>query len=187
MLQKLADNLDRLSSAWTMALAIAFYAFYLATIMPAQSASSHVYAGDWGGPDRHFFYTPDELYTQVATWGQAGRRQYIDFRLGLDIGFAVAYAAFLISITSVAGRRAWPGDARRRRLNLPGLVPMSCDLLENALGIWLVATFPARLDALAWLSAGVTSLKWLSLGAAHLVMLYAVVAAGRRMLRRPID
>jgi len=176
----LSDRLDRLSSGWTIALAVALYALYLTTIMPAQTNASRAYAGEWGGPDRQFFYTPDELYAQVATWGAAGREQYIDFRLGWDIGFALTYAAFLVTITSVAIRRAWPADARRRRLNLVALLPMSCDLLENALGIGLVAAFPARLDAVAWLTAGVTALKWISLAVAHGVMVYALVGAGWR-------
>lgn len=178
--QKLANRLDSLSSGWTILLAVAFYAYFLATIMPAQSTESRSYAGDWGGPDRHFYYTPDELYAQVSTWGAAGRQQYVDFRLGLDIGFALAYTAFLITITGVAIRKAWPGDARRRLLLLLPLVPMSCDLLENALGIWLVSAFPQRLDAAAWFATSITALKWLSLAAAHGVMLYALVAAAVR-------
>ena len=182
--QSLADRLDRLSSGWTIALAVALYALYLTTIMPTQSMESRAYAGDWGGQDRHFFYTPDELYAQVATWGAAGRQQYINFRLGLDIGFALTYAAFLITITSVAVRRAWPGNEGRRRLNLVPLVPMTCDLLENALGIGLVAAFPGRLDALAWLATGVTALKWLSLAVAHVVLVFSLVAAIRASFTR---
>jgi hypothetical protein len=181
--QALSNGLDRVSSAWTIALASGAYALYLTAIMPAQSIESHAYAGDWGGPDRHFFYTPDELYGEVSGWGAAGRQQYIDFRLGLDIGFALTYAAFLITVTSVAVRRTWPGNARRRQLNLVALLPMGCDLLENALGIGLVGTFPARLDAIAWLAAVVTALKWLSLALAHLVMIYALAAAAGNAFR----
>ena len=167
-----------------MALAVALYAFYLASVMPAQSLESQTYAGNWGGPDRHFFYTPDELYTQVATWGEDGRRQYVRFRLGLDIGFALSYAAFLITVTGVALRKAWPGIGKRRRLLLLALIPMSCDLLENALGIGLVSAFPTRLDTLAWLATGITALKWISLALAHAVMFYALWAALRSAIRR---
>jgi hypothetical protein len=160
------------------------YAVYLWSVMPDQSLESRAYAGAWGGPDRHFCYTPDELYAQVATWGAAGRRQYINFRLGLDIGFALTYAAFLVTVTSVAARRAWPGDARRRQLNLVALLPMACDLLENALGIGLVAAFPTRLDAVAWLAAAVTALKWTSLALAHVVLVYTLVVAAARVVER---
>lgn len=124
------------------------------------------------------------MYAHVATWGEAGRRQYINFRLGLDIGFALTYTAFLITVTGVALRRAWPENSQRRRLLLVALVPMSCDLLENALGIGLVGAFPTRFDALAWLATSITALKWISLALAHLVMVYALVAAGRSAFRR---
>lgn len=176
----LANSLDRLSSGWTIAATTALYALYLTSIMPAQSLESRAYAGDWGAPDRHFFYTPGEFYAEIATWGAGGRQQYADFRLGLDVGFALTYAAFLITVTGVAVRRAWPEDSRRRLLLLVPLLPMACDLLENALGIGLVSAFPARLTAVAWLTAGVTALKWLSLAAAHVAMLYALLAAARR-------
>jgi hypothetical protein len=181
--RRVADRLAALSSGWTILLAVMLYALYLAVIMPGQSAESRTYAGDWGGPDRHFFYTPDELYAQVATWGDAGRWQYIDFRLGLDIGFALTYSAFLVTVTGVAIRAAWPGKPRRRLLLLAPLVPMACDLLENALGIALVALFPRRLDGLAWLAAGVTGLKWVSLAVAHGIMVWVVVAAAMRTRR----
>ncbi len=182
--QSLANWLDRLSSGWTIALAVALYALYLTTIMPTQSMESRAYAGDWGGPDRHIFYTPDDLYAQVATWGAAGRQQYINFRLGLDIGFALTYAAFLITVTGVALRKAWPSNPGRRGLLLVPLVPMACDLLENALGIGLVGAFPTRLNAVAWLTAGVTALKWISLAVAHVVMVYALIEAGRSAFKR---
>jgi hypothetical protein len=180
----LASSLDRLSSGWMIVATVALYALYLTSIMPAQSLESRAYAGDWGAHDRHFFYTPGEFYAEVATWGTGGRQQYVDFRLGLDIGFALTYTAFLITVTGVAVRRAWPDDPRRRLLLLVPLVPMAGDLMENALGIGLVAAFPARLPLLAWLAAGVTALKWTSLAAAHVVMLYAVLAALGRLIRR---
>lgn len=176
----LSARLDRLSSGWTIAAAVALLALYLTSVMPAQSLASRAYAGEWGGPDRHFYYTPDEFYGQIATWGPEGRQQYIEFRQGLDIGFALTYAAFLITITSVAARRAWPAPGRWRQLNLAGLAPMVCDLLENLLGMALVAAFPTRLESVAWLAAGVTALKWTSLALAHVAMLYALLAAFRR-------
>lgn len=185
--QSLANRLDRLSSGWTIALAVALYALFLTTIMPTQSMESRAYAGDWGGPDRHFFYTPDDLYARIATWGAAGRQQYIDFRLGLDLGFALTYTAFLVTVTGVAIRKAWPGVPQRRRLLLVALVPMSCDLLENALGIGLVGAFPTRWDGIAWLATSVTALKWISLALAHGVMLSALWAACRSAFRRDVQ
>ena len=177
MLSVVSRFLDRLSSIYTIILAIAVYGFFLSTIMPAESVSSQSYAGDWGSPDGHFFYTPDELYAQISTWGDEGRQKYIAFRLGLDIVWALAYTGFLVTITSTALRRAFADGSAMRKLNLIALIPLVLDYTENALGIWLVGSFPARLDAIAWLTTGVTMSKWTTLVLAHFVMLFALGAA----------
>lgn len=187
MLDRLAKWLFRASSAWTLGAATACYLYFLATIMPAQSAASRVYAGEWGAPDRHLFYTPAELYAAVATWGAAGRHDYIDFRLGLDIAWAIAYTSFLVFAIGCAGRIAFGRHDRRRLLILAPLVTMLLDYTENAAGIFLVTAFPARHDAIAWLAALVTAGKWLTLVFAHGVLGYALVAAMRAKWRRRVS
>lgn len=177
ILARLSGALDRISRSWTLLASVAVYAVFLATVMPGQARDSQAYAGDWGGPDQHFFYTPAELYRQIPAWPDAGRRDYIQFRLGWDIGWAFTYTAFLVIATSLALRRALPAGHRRRLLNLPALVPGLLDLAENAAGIALVANADIRLDALAWLAASLTSAKWITLVIAHLILLYAAGAA----------
>jgi hypothetical protein len=152
--------------------------------MPEQSAHSYTYAGEWGAPDRHFFYTPDELYAAVSLWGDAGRDDYISFRLGADIVWALAYTGFLVVWISWALRHAAPVGAGLSRVNTFPLLTMAADYLENTLGIILVSAYPDRLDALAWLAALTTSFKWATLGISHLVLLAAIVLAIRYRLRR---
>ena len=152
--------------------------------MVPESETVATFAGDWGSPDGHWFYTPDELYREISTWGEAGRAHYVDFRLGLDPVWAFAYTAFLITITSVALRNAFAPDDRRRQLNIIALIPMLADLSENALGIFLVSAYPDRFDTLAWITALVSAFKWTTLTIAHLVMLYALGAAMTRFIRQ---
>jgi hypothetical protein len=153
--------------------------FFLATVMPAQSAAGRAYENAWGTPDRHLVYSPDEFYTAVATWGAAGRQDYIDFRLGLDIVWAFAYTAFLVFAIGCAARVAFGRGDRRRLLNLAPLPTIVLDYAENATGIFLVGAFPVRHDATAWLATAMTAGKWLTLVAAHGVLAYAVVMAVR--------
>jgi len=184
MLKSISEILHQASSAWTIGLALLVYGYFLVVIMPEASVDSQSYGGTWGTPDRQLFYTPDELYAQIATWGDAGRESYIAFRLGLDIIWALAYTSFLVTITSVALRSAFQPQDPRRLLNLFPLIPLLADYMENALGVVIASNFPARLDGVAWLAAAFTSLKWLSLAFAHLVMLYALIAAARARLRK---
>ena len=178
--------LHRFSNALTIVLAIVLYGWFLAFVMVPESATVATFAGDWGSPDGHFFYTPVELYRELSTWGDAGRRHYIAFRLGLDPVWAFAYTAFLVTITSVALRSAFGPDDRRRRLNVVALIPMLADLSENGLGIIIVSSYPERLDMLAWMTASVSALKWTMLTIAHVIMLYAIGAALVRWGRRKL-
>lgn len=133
MLARLSTALHRAATPVTLAGAIALYVFFLVTVMPGQAAQSRSYAGAWGAPDRHLWYTPDEFYRQVAVWGETGRNDYVSFRLGLDIVWAFAYTAFLLTATSLALRRAFPACDRRRLLNLAALPPMLCDCAKTRL------------------------------------------------------
>jgi len=182
-MRTLSDWLHRLSSTITIVLAIVVYGVFLSFVMAPESATVATYAGDWGSPDGHWFYTPDELYRELSTWGDEGRTHYVDFRLGLDPVWAFAYTAFLITITSVALRNAFGPDDRRQQLNVIALIPMLADLTENALGIIIISNYPYRLDALAWMTASVSVFKWTTLTIAHLVMLYALGAALTRYIR----
>jgi hypothetical protein len=178
---KLSAWLHRFSSAVTITLAIVLYGVFLFFVMVPESETVATFAGDWGSPDGHWFYTPDVLYREMSTWGDAGRAHYVAFRLGLDPVWAFAYTAFLVTITSVALRNAYGPDDRRRQLNVIAIIPMLADLTENALGIMLVSSYPDRLDMLAWVTASISAFKWLTLTIAHLVMLFAL---GVALIRR---
>lgn len=184
LLRALSNGCYRISSITTAIVATLIYGWFIATVMPQQSADSQVYAGEWGAPDRHLFYTPDELYGEIRTWDQDGRNDYIGFRLGLDIVWALAYTAFLIGWISVALRYAFPSGDPRRLLNTFPLITLLSDYGENALGIMLVANADNRLDAIAWIAATTTSVKWVSLVMAHLVLVYALGSALLERLRK---
>jgi len=184
MLHRLSSLLMRLSSLWTLLAVTLVYVGFIITVMPAQSAAARAYAGAWGAPDRHLAYTPDELYREVATWGAAGRQDYIDFRLGLDIVWALAYTGFLVFAIGCAARAAFAAGDRRRLLNLTPLPTLVLDYAENATGIFLVGAFPERHDLVAWLSAGMTAGKWLTLAAAHGVLAWVLWQAIRAYRRR---
>ena len=184
MLLKLSSIFYKVSSWQTILISTLVYAAFLAGVMIPHGAEMQSFAGDWGAPNGHLFYTPEILYAHVANWGELGRQHYIDFRLGLDPVWALTYTAFLVTIISVALRRATAADDGRRALNLFPLAPMLADLTENILGIIIIANYPDRLDSLVWLTASVSGFKWLSLGLAHLFMVYALTLAAMSIARR---
>jgi hypothetical protein len=183
LLAKLSNFLYKISSWQTILIATAVYAAFLAGVMIPHGAEMQSFAGDWGAPDGHLFYTPETFYSHLATWGDAGRQHYIDFRLGLDPLWALSYTGFLVTVISVALRRATAASDSRRTFNLWPLAPMLADLTENMLGIIVVANYPSQFDWLVWVTASVSCFKWLSLILAHLLMIYALVIAGIAVAR----
>ena len=139
---------------------------------------------NWSAPDGHFYYSPEELYSHLANWSEAGRTHYINFRLGPDPVWALAYTAFLITITSVALRYTSEAHDHRRLLNLFPLIPMLLDISENFMGIALVSAYPRQLPLLAVITAVTTTSKWLTLAVAHLIMIYALLKALRLRIRQ---
>lgn len=184
VMDSLSKRLYRYSSWHSVVAATLLYALFLSQVMVPHAAEMRSFAGDWGAPDGHLFYTPGELYAHISTWGTEGRNHYVRFRLGLDPLWAFTYTAFLIAVSSVALRKSTPENDPRRHLNLVPLIPMCADLLENALGIAVVSSIPARLDWLAALMGAVSLTKWTSLAAAHLILLYSLLLVGRTMVRR---
>jgi hypothetical protein len=172
-------------SSWISVLGVTLlYGLFITQIMAPHAIEMRSFAGDWGAPDGHLFYTPTELYAHISSWTAAGREHYVKFRLGLDPLWALTYTAFLITSISVALRRGLTEHDPRRLLNLAPLIPMAADLLENGLGILLVFALPTHLNWLAALMGLVSMTKWVSLTIAHLILLYSLVLAGRAVVRR---
>lgn len=183
-MEYLSQHLYRCSSWITVLATTLLYGLFISQIMAPHAIEMRSLAGDWGAPDGHLLYTPTELYTHIGDWSTAGRAHYVRFRLGLDPLWALTYTAFLVTLSSLALRRATsPGDPRRL-LNLVPLLPMAADLVENGLGIILVSSLPTRLNWLAALMGIVSFTKWTSLLIAHLLLLYSLVLAGHHLMRR---
>jgi len=180
----LSNLLYRLSSWRSIVLSIVIYGWFLSQVMAPQADAMQAFAGDWGSPDGHFYYTPDELYAHLSTWSAAGQQQYIDFRLSLDPVWALVYSLFLITVLSVTLRMLYPRDAPQRLLNLIPLLPMLADIAENFMGIAVIHNLPQRLDVLAGLTAATTTFKWTTLALAHGLMLLCIICAAWQSIHR---
>jgi hypothetical protein len=180
---QILTQLYRLANFRGIALATAAYAAFLILVMAPQAEVMQQTAGEWGAPDGHFVYTPDEMYRHLSEWGDEARAAYTKFRLTLDPLWALVYGSFLLTITGTALRRCVATDSSWRKLILLPLLPMSADIAENFFGIALVAALPERIEWLAWLMAATTSFKWLTLALAHVVMVAVIAAALARAWR----
>lgn len=117
-----------------------------------------------GVPDLMVFFTADELYARLSTFGDEGRSIYLKAEV-LDLVYPLVYTATFVSILALAIRRRFGDGSQRLMLcSLPVLV-MLFDYIENAGFLTVLLAWPARVPAAAWVAATGNGAKWTILGA----------------------
>ena len=123
----------------------------------------------------YLIYTPDDFYTQLAGYGEAGRAAFADYRTVNSTLWLITMGAFLVLLAGILLRYSIPQGNWQRRLHLVAILPSLFDFLENQLQIVLVAFYPDRFDGLAALAAFLTVAKWLTLMLTYLIICYAAI------------
>jgi len=123
----------------------------------------------------YLIYTPDDFYTQLESYGEAGRTAFADYRTVNSTLWLTTMGAFFVLLAGALLRYATPEGSWQRRLHLVALLPSLFDFLENQLQIILVSFYPDRFDALAALAAVFTVIKWLTLMSTYLIIGYAAI------------
>jgi len=164
----------RFSNRYTLLAVCLLYGYFLRVIMPAETVNMATYTSDWGIPDGQFFYTAETFYQEIALWSAEGIESYINFRLSLDILWAMIYTGFLVITISLCLATTTNSNEWQRSLNLFPLIPMLCDLSENFLAVFLLSAYPQIYSSLVLLCSTLTGFKWSSVIVAHLILLYAI-------------
>lgn len=113
-----------------------------------------------GLPDFWFWYTPAQLSSLVAAWGEAGSSVYRQVLWPSDAAFALAYGAFLTALVLYLLKKGSPHRSWWYTVALvPGLGAAG-DLLEDALVSWFTLV---PWEPVAWVAAAATTLKWTAL------------------------
>ena len=122
--------------------------------------------------DMAFFYTPEEVYHCLETYGAKGRQVYIFVLLTLDFIFPVFYTLFFCTIIFLflkkyfLGKYTWP-------IYLP-LIPFFCDLLENISIAIMLFQFPLKYSVFVHMTAVMNVIKWISFSLILIIFLIGV-------------
>jgi len=156
MLANLSNTFHKLSSkTWLILLALAVEIFFFSTLAPRMQALIPT-----GPLDLKFFYTPDEAYSLVELYGEAGRAAYRIFDLTADIIHPFAYTLFFGLLLSVVFQRAFSSNSLFQKFNVAPAISWFFDMLENAGVVTMLSIFPSKPAIIAWLTAISTSIKW---------------------------
>jgi hypothetical protein len=182
------DFFARWATQRNILLLLAVFFVFNVGLVPVASRHLESLSSGVGLLDARLAYTPDEAYTSLAAYGEAGRRFYLLTALTLDVLYPVVYTLFFSLTIVFCLRQALPPAHTLQRAALLPWVGMLADLAENAGIVWLLLNYPHRLDGLATLASTFTTIKWLFALAAMVATAGGLVAlVVHRSRRQPLN
>ena len=173
MLSKLSRRLQAWARGWLILALFAVFVAYLALTLPALQAAP---VGNIESLDSQFFYTPEQAFSTVTSYADAARF-WIRIYLTWDVLNPILYAlAFSLSISWLF-QRGFKPESKLQRLNLLPVGAGLFDLLENISIVTMLAVYPARPVAVAWLSTLCTMAKVSLLAISILLILPGIIKA----------
>lgn len=166
--------------AWLILALLAAYAAFIAVTLPALQAAP---GGRIPPLDSRFFYTPEEAFSTVDSYGDASWF-WIRIYLTWDIVNPLIYTFASSLLISWLLQRSLRPESRLQRLNLLPVCAGLFDLLENVSIVTLLAIYPTKLTIVAWLSTVCTMSKISFLGMSTVVVLIGLVLAMKNRFKR---
>jgi len=124
--------------------------------LPSAQAAS----GSTVGLDTRHFYTPEEAFSTVASYGDDGRAMIRMFYLTVDIVNPALYTSALILLISWLFQRGFKSGSKMQKLNVFPVGAAIFDLLENLGIVTMLTVYPAQPTIVAWLSTVGTTTKY---------------------------
>ncbi len=177
MFDRLSNTLKKYANGWLVLLFFAGEVFFNTIILPNQQAKIEAASGGTGPIDLKLFYTPDQVYSMAASYGEEGRASYRAFELTGDIIYPIVYTLFFALFLTWLFQRGFPSDSKMQKLNVVPFGGWLFDLLENLGIVAMLSVYPSTPAALAWLAAIFTFIKWLFAGATLILILIGFVMA----------
>ncbi len=145
---------------------LGFFGF-IVLVLPKESRES-AELGLEMSPDTSFFYTEEELYEIALSYGEEGRRIYIEKRFSFDVIWPLAYGFFLVVFIQYGIEKG-----KMNRLKYAYLIPIGAvmlDYLENMMTSIVMYRYPNQTIIIGDLAGVMTSLKWITLSFAFLML-----------------
>lgn len=175
MLSRISDRFHTWAKGWLVLSVFAALVVFMVITLPLLNRI-HPAADEMASLDDPVFYTPEEAFSIVESWGDDGRTYQLWFHVTWDFIFPVlGFLLVGLSISWLLQRGFRPGS-KLQRLNLLALGSLF-DLLENISLVSMIVIYPARPGAIAWLKTIFTMSKYGFMISIILVVLMGLVAA----------
>ncbi|GAB3643744.1 hypothetical protein [Spirosoma arcticum] len=174
-----SNLLDRIANWRVLIFLLALYGLFAGYLLPQAEQRMNALAGKALGPiDLTFGINPERTLRMVADYGPAGRAYYATTEMTLDVAYPLIYSLLFAVLLTMLYRTA----PALHRIQLLPVAALLLDLLENAMIVTLLNTYPDQSQLVAMVCEVAKLLKWVVAG-----LLLALVLAGlvRRLLPRP--
>ncbi len=183
-LSKLSNRFHAWTKGWLILALFLVEGLFNAIILPGVQQKLIAASGGTGPIDLLFFYTPETVYTMVASYGEAGRAMYRNFELIGDIIYPLVYTLFFSLLISWLFQRGFKPDSAMQKLNVIPVGTLIFDLLENIFIVIMLSIHPAQPALVAWMGAGFTLAKWSFFGVSLVLVLVGLGKAAMNKFRK---
>jgi len=180
MLAKISRLFHSWARGWLILALFAAFVVFVAVTLPVLQAAP---GGSIVSLDAQFFYTPEEAFSTVGSYGDASRF-WIRIYLTWDIVNPILYTLAFSLLISWLFQRSFKPGSNLQKLNVLPVGAGLFDLLENISIVTLLAAYPAQLTVVAWLSTVCTMSKTSFLGVSTLLILFGVVRAAMNRFKK---
>jgi len=136
MLNKLSETLKKYAKGWLVLLLMAGEILFNAVILPGRQAKMEAASGGTGPIDLLLFYTPEKVYSLIASYGDQARLAYRNFELTGDIVYPIVYTLFFSLAITWLFQRGFASSSSVHKYNVVPFGAWFFDLLET-LALWL--------------------------------------------------
>lgn len=158
---------------WILLISIVFFLF-LFFVLPKVAFYSKDIIGEVASPDTSLIYSKSDLYEMAESYGELGRKVYIQLRWTFDLIWPFVYTLFLLLWTF----KLLEYISRKRRLRYGFLLPiisMGFDFLENIGATIVIARYPLKSNIIATITPVMTFIKWITVLGSILVLMYLII------------
>jgi hypothetical protein len=180
MLTKISGLFHSWARGWLILALFATFVVFIAITLPVLQASP---GGTIESLDARFFYTPEEAFSTVGSYGEASRF-WIRIYLTWDIVNPILYTLTFGLLISWLFQRSFKSGSKLQKLNVVPVGAGLFDLLENFSIVILLLAYPAQYTVVAWLSTVCTMSKIILLGVSILLILIGVVGAALKRFKK---
>ncbi|MFN2146413.1 MAG: hypothetical protein ACK2T7_13760 [Anaerolineales bacterium] len=153
MLEKLSKHIQDWAKGWLVLTLIAIFILFVNLPLGDPELISRSLDGQIG-------YTPEQAFSTIASYGDAGRAQMIWIHLADMILIALYTSMFCFSISWLF-KRGYKPDRKMQQMNLVPLLGGLFDVIENIWILTMILIYPSRPMVIGWLSTIFTTGKYI--------------------------